>query len=131
MATAIMGTAVAALLSLLSGSLGNIHRLEAPAQALLLGQSQMNELLAAGANSGDGTVTRMPLEQKIAGRWNEQFRWEAIATHYRPSAETRPGTTILARIEMDVFWRTGPGEPERKFSLETVQLWQEPTRTQQ
>lgn len=130
-ATAILGTAVAALFGLLSGALGNMQRLRAPAQALLLGQSCMNELLAAGLEAGGKTAVAIPLDQKIQGSWNEQFRWEALATRFNPPPETAPGQTILVRIALDVFWKTVPGKPEKKLSLETYQLQQEPQRASQ
>ena len=130
-ATAILGTAVAALFGLLSGSLGNMQRLRAPSQALLLGQSRMNELLAAGLEAGGQTAVAIPLDQKIQGRWDGQFRWEALATRFNPPPETAPGQTILVRIALDVFWESGPGKPEKELSLESYQLQQEPPRVSQ
>lgn len=125
-ATAILGTAIAALLSLLSGALRNSERLQAPAQALLLGQSKMNELLGAGVAAEDGTLTAMPLDVKLQGRWDEPFRWEAVATRVRSSPERMPGETILVQVALNVFWKPGSGNQERKLSLETYQLRREP-----
>jgi len=127
-ATAILATAVAALLGLLSGSLGNLQRLQAPAQALLLGESRMNELLlATPATAGPGGAeSTLALDGKIQGQWDEQFRWEATATRFAPSQPATPGQTILVRIALDVFWRPAPGKPEKKLSLETYQLRPEP-----
>src|SRR3990172_490576 len=76
-ATAILGTAVAALFGLLSGALGNLSRLQEHQQALLLGQSKLNELLVAGVEAGNGATVETPLDEKIQGRWDEQFRWES------------------------------------------------------
>jgi type II secretion system protein I len=126
-ATAILGTAVAALFGLLSTALGNMQRLQAPSQALMLGQSRMNELLAAGL---EATVP-MPLDQRVQGRWNGQFRWEALATRFNPPPNLAPGQLILVRIVLDVFWLPAPGKPEKKLSLESYQLQQEPLRTSQ
>ncbi|MBI1956467.1 MAG: type II secretion system protein [Acidobacteria bacterium] len=125
-ATVILGTAVAALFGLLSGALRNADRLQAPEQALLLGQAKMNDLLAVATESG-GAAGELPLDQKIEGRWDDRFRWEAQATRFRSSPERAPGGTILARIALDVFWKLGAGE-ERKLSLETYQLRLEPVR---
>jgi len=125
-ATAILGTAVAALIGLLSGALRNSERLQDPAQALLLGQSKMNELLGAGIAAEDGTVAAMPLDAKLEGQWDDRFRWEAVATRSRSSPQRVPGETILARIALDVYWKAGPEEQERKLSLETYQLRREP-----
>ena len=127
-ATAIMGTAVAALFGLLSTSLGNASRLQAPSRALLLGQSRMNELLSAGVDTGAGTLLAMPLDQKLQGRWDDQYRWEAQATRWNSPPETLPGQPVLVRIALDVFWKTQPGKPEKKLSLETYQLRPEPPR---
>ncbi|MBI4464406.1 MAG: hypothetical protein HY647_06850 [Acidobacteria bacterium] len=120
-ATAIVGTAVAALLSLFSGTLGNIRRLEAPEQALLLGRSQLNEFLAQSAE------TSLPLDQAMEGRWDDRFRWQARATRFRSSPQPMPGETILVQITLDVFWRSTPDRPERELSFETYQLRREPT----
>ena len=146
-ATAVLGAAVAALLGLLSVSLRNAARLEAPEQALLLGQSKLNELISAGVTEeisspslragGEASQTHaLTFDQTLAGRWDERFRWEARATRFRPapsaaegsSPERTPGETLLARITLDVFWRTVNEQTERKLSFETYQLRREPAQ---
>ena len=127
-ATAVLGAAVVGMLGLLSGALRNADRLQAPEQALLLGRSTLNELISAGLTTQDGGVVEMPFDQKIGGRWNEQFRWEAVATRIRSSPQPVPGETLLARIALDVFWKTGAGREERKLSFETYQLRLEPPK---
>ncbi|MBI2816745.1 MAG: prepilin-type N-terminal cleavage/methylation domain-containing protein [Acidobacteria bacterium] len=121
-ATAILGTTVAALFSLLSASLGNVQRLRGPSKALLLGQSRMNEILTVAATTA-GTPPPMPLDQKIEGRWDDQYRWEALATPVNVNSGDTPGPVVLVHVSLDVFWRADPGKQEKKFSLETVQLW--------
>ena len=128
-ATAILGTSVAALFGLLSGSLGNMQRLQAPAQAMMLAQSRMNELLAAGVETGGGTAMALPLDQSIQGRWDDQYRWEALATRFNAPPQILPGQPVMVHIALDVFWRTAPGKPEKKLSLETIQLRLEPPKT--
>jgi type II secretion system protein I len=127
-ATMILGTAVAALFSLLSGSLSNARRLQAPEQALLLARSQLNELLTSG-DQGRAVAPPLPLDEKIKGRWNDQFRWEAQATRMPTPRPPLPGETILVRIVFDAFWNAGIGRGEKQLSLETYQLWQERGRT--
>ena len=127
-ATAILGTAVAALFGLLSGALGNLSRLQAPEQALLLGPSKLNELLAVGFETDDGVIAETPLDEKIQGRWDDRFRWESRSTRFRSSREPAPGETILVRVELDVFWESGPENEEKKLSFETYQLRREPQR---
>jgi hypothetical protein len=139
-ATAVLGAAVAALLGLLSGSLRSAGRIAAPEQALLLGQSKLNELISAGVSEenpstslgADRTgaqaseIRALPFDETVEGRWDERFRWEARATRFRSSSERRPGEVLLARITLDVFWRTANEQPERRLSFETYQLRREP-----
>jgi prepilin-type N-terminal cleavage/methylation domain-containing protein len=138
-ATAVMGASVAALLGLLSGSLRNAARLEGPEQALLLGQSKMNELITAGTESQETEVQSAPaagvkqtrelaFDQTIEGTWDERFRWEARITRYRSSPQRTPRELLLARVALDVFWKPQGGGGERKLSFETYQLRREPTR---
>ena len=127
-ATVILGTAVAALFGLLSGALGNLSRLQPPEQALLLGQSKLNELLAAGFVTQDGVIVETPLDQKIQGRWDDRFRWESLSSRFRSSPEPVPGETILVRVELDVFWESGAEKEEKQLSFETYQLRREPPR---
>ena len=129
-ATAILGTAVAALFSLLSGSLSAARRLEAPEQALTMAQTQLNELLAS-AERGRGASSRLLLDQKIAGRWNDEYRWEAEAARVRTVQDPVPGQAILVRVVLNAFWKPESGNSEKQISLETYQLWQEPPRAAQ
>ena len=127
-ATVILGTAVAALFGLLSGALGNLSRLQAPEQALLLGQSKLNELLAAGFETEDGVIVETPLDQNIQGRWDDRFRWESLSTRFHSSPEPAPGETILVRVELNVFWESGAENEEKQLSFETYRLRREPPR---
>ena len=127
-ATAILGTAVAALFSLLSGSLSNARRLQGPERALWLARTQMNELLAA-SERGRGSSATLLLDQKMRGQWDEQFRWEATATPVPAPVPPAPGETIVVRIVLDTFWKSEASEREKKLTLETYQLWQEPSRS--
>lgn len=130
-ATAVMGAAVAALLGLLSGALRNASRLEAPEQALLLGQSKLNELLAAGVEAQEGETSNPALDQTIGGRWDERFRWEARRTRFRSSPQRTPGELLLARVALDVYWKSGTGDEERKLSFESYQILREPVENGQ
>ena len=124
-ATVVLGTAVAALFSLLSGSLSNVRRLQGPEQALLLARSELNALLAA-SEQGRAESPALPLDQTVRGRWNEQYRWEAKATKVPSPRPPMPGEAILVRIEFDAYWNTGLENREKQLSLQTFQLWQEP-----
>jgi prepilin-type N-terminal cleavage/methylation domain-containing protein len=129
-ATAVLGTAVAALFGLLAGSLFNARRLQAPEQALLLARSELQALLTA-SDQGRASPPALPLDQTVSGLWNEQFRWVARATRVPASQPPIPGQLMLVRIAFDAYWKAAPEERERRLSLETVQLWQEPRQVVQ
>ena len=129
-ATAVLGASVAALLGLFSGALRNAARIEAPERALMLGQSKLNELLSAGVTTENGNA-ELSFDRTVEGRWDERFRWEARATRFRSSPERKPGEILLARITLDVIWKTGSEGAERKLSFETYQLRREPTEAAQ
>jgi type II secretion system protein I len=130
-ATAILGTSIATLFGLLSGSLNSMQRLRGPSEALMLAESQMNELLTTGIDSGNDGLDLIRLDEKREGRWNDQYRWEAMATRFHPPEQIAPGQTIMVRFVVDVFWKSGPDRPEKKLSLETYELQREPYRQEQ
>ena len=123
-ATAILGTAVAALFSLLSGALANARRLQAPEEALSLARSKMNEFLAAKDEASGAAA--LPLDQQVQGRWNERYRWEAVATRVPTAAPAAPGETILVRVMLNTFWKTETSDREKDLTLESYQLRREP-----
>jgi type II secretion system protein I len=129
-ATAILGTAVAALFSLLSGALSNARRLEGPEQAVLLARSKMNELLAASDQGRNSSALR--LDEPMHGNWedrgNGQFRWEAAAYRAAPE-EAAAGQPILVRVVLQAFWKLDENDAERRMVFETYQLWQQPVRS--
>jgi prepilin-type N-terminal cleavage/methylation domain-containing protein len=124
-ATMILGTAVAALFGLLSGSLSNARRLQAPEQALLLARSELNALLAA-SEQGRAASPALPLDQSIRGSWDDNFRWEARASRVPTTRPVNPGAPILVRVEFNTYWKTETGSGEKQLSFETYELWQEP-----
>ena len=126
-ATAVLGTAVAALFSLLSGSLRNVRRLEAPEEALSLARTQMNELLAT-QDLTPRAAAALPLDQRIHGQWNDRFRWEAAATRVEASTQVVPGQPVLVRVVFHSFWKSEASEREKQLTLESYQLRPEPLR---
>ena len=91
-ATAIMGTAVAALFGLLSGALGNMQRMRGPSQALLLGQSLMNELF-------DGRLWKhvsilLPISRRGRPSWSELY-WTFIG---RPRLVSKRRSCLLKQF---------------------------------
>ena len=108
-ATAIMGIAVAALVSGLSGSLRNLSRLEDREKAVLLARSQLNRLLA------EETLKPGPARR---GRWEGSFRWEAQVRRWNPAGAQNPlAVPPLAIVSLTVYWVGATGE--KRVTLET------------
>jgi len=111
-ATAILGIAVAALMSGFSGSLRNMARAGDYERVLLLGREQLNRMLIEG-----------PLEAgSTRGRWDDNTRWEAEVARWDPGGRAdRPRDAQLppvAVIRLTVFWKASAGE--KSVTLETA-----------
>ncbi len=124
-AVAILGTAVAVSMAVLSTSLRNVSRAEDYERAVLLARSQMNELLALPAWR-NGQVWR--------GDWGRSYRWIARVEKLRePGAppeqqvsETVPGGREMMRVLLVAAWTTPRGE--KQIELETVRLQLKPEK---
>ena len=116
-ATVIMGIAVAGALSALSSSSRNAARLTDYDRATLLAKSKMDELLA-----NHQIRRKMPLEgtfdPALAGA--NSAGWSARITPFETAAGAGPGRWVLDRIELQIWWLTGPSaSPTRhQFTLE-------------
>lgn len=112
-ATVIMGIAVVGVLSALSTSLQNAARLTDADRAALLAGSKMNELLL------DPTLPRFT---EIQGQWDRagfggsQNGWRARVTPFDVPPGAGPGTPVLDRIELEVWWMSG--STRRAFTVE-------------
>ncbi len=116
LAVVVLGTAVAAAMSVLSTSLRNVSRTEDYQRVVLLARAQMNELLALPSWS-DGQVWR--------GDWRggqaNDFRWTARAQRVpEPGKSPQPGGRELIRLVLVATWQTSRGE--KTLELETVRL---------
>ena len=97
-ATALMSIAVVGLLSLLSGSLSNAARARQYDQIAMLARSKMNDLLVE---------TPLPIGQPIAGQWDEATGWTALLEPFEAPPNANPGTVVLMRIDLEVWWKEG------------------------
>ena len=109
-AVAVLGTAVAALMGGISGSLRNVGRAEDYQRAVLLARSQMNELL---------TLPSWKNGQVWRGDWNQDYRWTARVEQV-PEQEGRPRDRVLMRLLLVGAWKTPRGEKTLEF--ETVRM---------
>jgi general secretion pathway protein I len=111
-ATAIMGIAVVGLLSNISTSLQHASRLTEYERATLAAKRTMDDLLLD---------TRLPYDRPFEGQFNPaatgiEGGWRARLTRFETPPQAGPGTTVLERIELDVWWMSG--SQKRALSLE-------------
>jgi general secretion pathway protein I len=105
-ATVIMGIAVAGVLSALSGSLSNAARLTDYDRAALVARHKMDELLVD---------TQLPRFATHEGAW-ELGGWRARITPFEHTPGAGPGSMVLDRIELEIWWQSG--STRRAFTLE-------------
>ncbi|MGO9095567.1 MAG: type II secretion system minor pseudopilin GspI [Bryobacteraceae bacterium] len=103
-ATLIMGIAVVSLLASISASLRNAGRLTDSDRAALLAGQKMNELLL------DQSLPRMtPIEgqfdPEVTG--GVEAGWRAQISSFEAPPDSRPGTPILERVELEIWWMSG------------------------
>ena len=108
-AMALVGIAVAALMSGMSGSLRNLARAENYERAVLVGRAQLNRLL----------VEQPLVPGRLAGRWDESVRWEAEIRRWNPAGtdavEQRAALPPLVLVTLTVFWKGASGEHRATF----------------
>ena len=109
-AVAVLGTAVAAVMSGISGSLRNVGRAEDYQRAVLLARAQMNELLALPSWKNG---------QSWRGDWNQDYRWSARAEEI-PGRPAAAGDRVLMRLLLVGAWKTPRGRKTLEF--ETVRM---------
>jgi general secretion pathway protein I len=112
-ATAIMAIAVTGLLSNLSTSLRNAGRLGEHERAALIARRQMDALLA-NRMLPRGVPLEGAIDPALSG--GIPFGWRARALPFEAMPGAGPGTPLLERIELEVWWMRG--ETRRSVALE-------------
>lgn len=108
LATLIMAIAVTGLLSNLTTSLRNAARLTDHDRAALLARRKMDELLIA---------PRLPAPAEFGGPWeNAPGGWRARVTPFESQPGAGPGSAVLERVELEVWWMSG--ENRRTFTID-------------
>ena len=113
-ATTIMAVAIVGLVSMLSNTLRNAARLTDYDRATILAKRKMDELLLD---------RQIPRYTPVQGSWPAEATgsvpvgWRAVVTPFDLPPGFGPGTPILDRVELNVFWRDG-ADRERTFNLE-------------
>lgn len=103
-ATAVMGIAVAGVLSGLAASARNAARLTAYDRATLLAKSKMDELIA------DQKVPRkVPVEGMFAPALTggTTAGWRATITPFETAPGAGVGMWVLDRIQLEIWWMDG------------------------
>jgi general secretion pathway protein I len=112
-ATAVMGIAVAGILSGLSASARNAARLTAYDRATLLAKSKMDELIAD---------QKIPRKVPVEGVFDPALTggvaagWRATVTPFETAPGAGPGMWVLDRIQLEIWWMDGP--VRHAFTLE-------------
>jgi general secretion pathway protein I len=108
-ATVIMGIAVAGLIAGLSQSVKNAARLTDYDRAAMLARTRMNDLLLDVTLPYDGTVE---------GKFDEKSGWRASLRPFDLPPHAGPGTEILQRIALELWWQPATGT-RRTIQLES------------
>ncbi|MGD0435960.1 MAG: type II secretion system protein [Bryobacteraceae bacterium] len=112
-ATLIMAIAITGLMSALSTSLRNASKLTDYGRAELLAHQKMDELLIA---------EKLQKVTPFQGTWGPEITgdlpigWIARVTAFETPPNPQPGTPILERVELQIWWMNG--DRRRTFTLE-------------
>ncbi len=112
-ASAIMALAVVGLLSALSGAVRNASNLRDYDRAVLLAQTQMNELLLDD---------RLPRDSEVTGRFDPRMSgglesgWRARRTSFQMPPAVIPNEFAMDRVQLEVWWVSG--RTRRSFFLD-------------
>jgi type II secretion system protein I len=113
-ATVIMGIAVAGLIAGLSQSVKNASRLTDYDRAAMLARTKMNDLV----------LSDLPFEGTLEGRFDRSESggvpsgWRASFGPFEAPPNAGPGTVILQRVALGVWWQP-PSGSRREIQLET------------
>lgn len=103
-ATLIMAIAVVGLLSNISASLRGAGRVTDYDRAAILAKRKMDELLL-NSRLPRLTVLEGQFDAAVAG--GLEAGWRAQVTPFEMPPQARPGTPVLDRLELEVWWTSG------------------------
>lgn len=114
-ATTLMGIAVVGLLSSLSTSMRNAGHITDADRASQLARNQMEELL---------TDPGLPFQGSLSGNFDNSSGWTADISQFEAPLRVAPGTPILQRISLVVWWHSGSNL--RHYPLEAYRITEVP-----
>jgi len=103
-ATTIMGIAVVGLLANLSTSMRNASRLTDHDRAALLAKRRMDEILL-DPRAPKFTIFEGEFDRAVTGE--VPAGWRARITPFEMPPAAAAGTTVLERVELEVWWKSG------------------------
>jgi general secretion pathway protein I len=115
-ASLIMGIAVVGLLSAISVSIRNAARLATNDRVALLARAKMDALLV-DTQVPQFSVLQGPIDPALMG--GLEAGWRARVTPFEMPVERTPGTPILDRIELEIWWVSN--DKRRTFTLDAFQ----------
>ena len=121
-ATVIMGIAVAGLIAGLSQSVKNASRLTDYDRAAMLAHTKMNDLLLD---------VNLPFDGSVEGQFDRDQTggvpggWRAALRPFDLPPNAQPGTVILQRIALELWWQPATGT-RRTIQLESYRRAQIP-----
>jgi general secretion pathway protein I len=114
-ATVIMGIAVAGLIAGLSQSVRNAARLTEYDRAVMLAHTKMNDLLLDTSLPFDGSADGQFEREQSGGL---PSGWRASIRPFDLPPHAGPGTVILQRIALELWWQPATGT-RRSIQIES------------
>ncbi|PYT32385.1 MAG: hypothetical protein DMG57_01960 [Acidobacteria bacterium] len=112
-ATVIMGIAVIGLLSAISTSLRNADRLTNYDRVAEIARAKMDSLLV-DQHLPEFAILQGAIDRSLTG--GAEAGWRARVTPFERPAGRAPGTPVLERIELEIWWTVG--DNKRTFTLD-------------
>jgi general secretion pathway protein I len=110
-ATTIMGIAVVSLMSSLSTSMRNATHITQADRVSQIARNKMEELVADPG---------LPFQGTLQGQIDESTGWTAQMSPFEMPPRVQPGTVILQRIALVVWWKNGSND--RQYPLEAYRI---------
>jgi general secretion pathway protein I len=118
-ATTLMGIAVVGLLSSLSTSMRNATHVTGADKASQIARNKMEELIANPV---------LPFQASLQGTFDDSSGWTAEIAPFEAPPRVQPGTMVLQRIALSIWWTSGSNR--REYPLESYRIVQVPRPAQ-